>query len=101
HPLFDVNRQREEVRALARLHPALGRREHHRVARPDDDGAVCLLRELAALERDLAPADGLPDRGLALRGNRHLYVLHSAFAESGDLSQSPRERLAQITTLDG
>ncbi len=57
HALLDVDRQREEVRAFARLHPADGRREHHRLARADDDRAVCLLGELAALECDLGVAD--------------------------------------------
>ncbi len=53
HPLLDVDGEREEVRALARLHAALRGGEHHRLAGPHDDGAVGLLRELAGLERDL------------------------------------------------
>ena len=57
HALLDVDRQREEVRAFARLHPADGRREHHRLAGADDDRAVRLLGELAALECDLGVAD--------------------------------------------
>ena len=57
HALLDVDGQREEVRAFARLHPADGRREHHRLAGADDDRAVCLLGELAALECDLLAAD--------------------------------------------
>ena len=36
HALFDVDREREEVLALARLLPTLGRGEHHRVAGADD-----------------------------------------------------------------
>ena len=43
--------------ALARLHPALGRGEDHRVSRADDDGAVSLLGQLARLEGDLLAAD--------------------------------------------
>ena len=46
HPLFDVDGEREEVRALAGLHPALGRRQHHRVAGAHDHGAVGLLGQL-------------------------------------------------------
>src|SRR5581483_12436441 len=57
HPLLDVDRQREEVRALARLHPPLCGREHHRLARADDDRAVGLLGELARLEGDLLVTD--------------------------------------------
>ena len=53
HPLLDVDREREEVRALARLRAALRGREDHRVAGADDDCAVGLLGELARLERDL------------------------------------------------
>ena len=66
HPLLDVDGEREEVRAFARLHAALRRCEHHRVARADDDGAVGLLRELAGLERDLAAADVTETVGAAL-----------------------------------
>ena len=55
--LLDVDREREEVRAFARLRPAHGCREHHRVARAHDDGAVSLLGELACFERDLFSAD--------------------------------------------
>ena len=55
--LLDVDREREEVRAFARLRPAHGRREHHRVAGAHDDGAVRLLGELACLEGDLFSAD--------------------------------------------
>jgi hypothetical protein len=32
HALLDVDRERKEVCAFARLHPPLRRREHHRVA---------------------------------------------------------------------
>ena len=55
--LLDVDREREEVRSFACLRPAHGRREHHRVARAHDDGAVSLLGELACFERDLFSAD--------------------------------------------
>ena len=71
--------QREEVRALARLHPPLGGREHHRLAGADDDRAVSLLGELARLEADLLVADGQRDRGQAVvDGGRADPVLHSA-----------------------
>ena len=71
HALLDVDREREEVRALARLLPTHRRRQHHGLAAADDDGAVGLLCELAGLECDLLPADGRADRGLAFGGNRH------------------------------
>jgi hypothetical protein len=58
HALFDVNGEREEVRAFAGLHPPRGGREHHRLARADDDCAVGLLGELAGLERDVLVAHG-------------------------------------------
>ena len=56
-PLFDVDRQREEVRAFARLRPAHGGREHHCVAGAHHNRPVCLLGELAGLESDLFSAD--------------------------------------------
>ena len=56
-PLLDVDREREEVRAFARLRPADGRREHHRVAGAHHDRPVRLLGELAGLEGDLLAAD--------------------------------------------
>src|SRR4029077_5980086 len=71
HPLFDVDGEREEVCALARLHPSLRRREHHRVAGANDDGAVRLLRQLSGLERHFAPADSHADLGSAFGGNCH------------------------------
>ena len=61
HPLLDVHRQREEVRARARRLRAHRRHQHHRVPRADDDRAVGLLGQLAGLERDRRIAD--------LRGN--------------------------------
>jgi hypothetical protein len=87
HALFDVDSEREEVRAFARLHPALCRRQDHRVAGADDDGAIRLLRQLSGFERNLAPADRHADVGLALSGNCHQFFLHSALRESGDSSQ--------------
>src|SRR6266545_6278338 len=65
--------EREEVRALARLHPALRGRQHHRVAGTDDDGAVGLFRELSGLERDLAAADLDRDPGATFSGNSHVF----------------------------
>src|SRR5205085_12583506 len=79
----DVDGEREEVRALARLRPSLRRREHHRVSRADDDGAVRLLRELAALEDDLLAAHGHADRGPALGGNRHISYSSTLLARVG------------------
>jgi len=73
HPLLDVDGEREEVRSLARLRPPLRRRQHHRVSAADDDGAVRLLRELAALEGDLAPADVHAYPGDPLRCNAHFH----------------------------
>ena len=65
HALLDVDREREEVRAFARLRPALRRAEDDGVAGADDDCAVGLLRDLPRLERDLLAAD------LDGHGNRH------------------------------
>ena len=65
HPLLDVDGQREEVRAFARLRPALRRAEDDGLAAADDHGAVRLLRELPGLERDLLAAD------FDGHGNRH------------------------------
>ena len=72
HPLFDVDGEREEVGALAGLHPALGRRQHHRVAGAHDHGAVGLLGQLPRLERNLLPADLDRDSGRALYCDAHL-----------------------------
>jgi hypothetical protein len=73
--LLDVDREREEVRAFARLRPALSRREHHGVTAADDDCAVCLLCELAGLERDLPVAHGDADRCVTLgRDFRHSFA---------------------------
>ena len=58
HALLDVHGEREEVRAFAALHPPHGGRQDHRLACADDDGAVRLLRELAALEGHLLLAYG-------------------------------------------
>ncbi len=71
HPLFDVDREGEEVRALARFLSPHRRCEHHRLARARNHRAVGLLRELARFERDFLPADGHADHGLAFCGNRH------------------------------
>ena len=80
HPLLDVDREREEIGALARLGAPLGGREDHGVAGADDDCAVCLLGELAGLEGDVLAADGHGDgnRRRLLLGfdNAHLLFLH-------------------------
>ena len=74
HALFDVDGEREEVRSLACFWSALGRGQHHRVARADDDGAVGLLRELAGLEDDLLIANVHRDRLGALGGHSHVFL---------------------------
>ena len=74
HALFDVDGEREEVRPLACFWSALGRGQHHRVARADDDGAVSLLRELAGLEDDLLIADVHRNRHGALGGHSHVFL---------------------------
>ena len=74
HALFDVDGEREEVRSLACFRSALGRGQHHRVARADDDGAVGLLGELASLEDDLLIADVHRDRLGALGGHSHVFL---------------------------
>ena len=64
HPLLDVDREREEVRVRSRASGRPdGRREHHRLAGADDDGAVGLLGELARLEDDLLTAHVDGNRG--------------------------------------
>ncbi len=65
HALLHVDREREEVRAFARLRPALRRGEHDGSPTADDDCAVGLLGELARFERDFLAADLDGD------GNRH------------------------------
>src|SRR5262249_4294321 len=82
HPLLDVHGQREEVRALALLHPALRRREHHRLARADDDRAVRLLGELPRLQRNLGAADLDSDSRRLPTRITHAF-LHSSLARFG------------------
>ena len=57
HPLFDVDREREEVDPLAGLGTGAGG-EHLGLAVGDDDGAVGELGELAGLHRHVVRADG-------------------------------------------
>src|SRR5579862_53290 len=78
HPLLDVNGQGEEIRAFTRLRAPLRGGEHHRVAAPDDNGAVRLLRELARLEGDLLLSNLDGDPRQALGRDTHSIVLHSA-----------------------
>ena len=52
-----VDRQRQEIDALARGGRVAGGDEDHGVARAHDDGAVGLLRELAGFERQRARPD--------------------------------------------
>src|SRR5512133_490155 len=86
HALFDVDGEREEVRALARLRPPLCRGEHHRLARAHDDRAVRLLGELAGLEGDFLAAHGHADR-LRLTCWIHSF-LHSASVEEWRLGSA-------------
>ena len=72
HTLLDVHRQREEVRTLAGLGSPLRRGQHHRVARPDDHGAVGLLREVSGLEPDLTSSYGTRDRVPLGSNHRHV-----------------------------
>ena len=53
-----VDRQRQEVDALARVRRGAGGHEHHRVARAHDDGAVRLLGQPAGLDRQRLSPDG-------------------------------------------
>ena len=56
--LFDVDGQREEVEALARVLAGAGRREEHRLlVEVRGDGALRLLRETAGFEPDRAGAE--------------------------------------------
>ena len=56
--LFDVDRQREEVEAFARVLAGAGGREEHRLlVEVRGDGALRLLRETAGLEADGAGAE--------------------------------------------
>ena len=50
-----VDRQRQEVDALARVGRAAGRDEHDRIAEADDDRAAGLLGELAGFESRVLP----------------------------------------------
>src|SRR4029453_15864207 len=71
HALLDVDGEWEEIRALARLHPPLRCRQHHRVAQSDDPGAVGLLGQLAGLEAQLLTTDLHGDLGRACYCDAH------------------------------
>ena len=106
HALFDIDGQREEVRAFARLCPALRRAQYNGVARPDDDCAVGLLGELARFERDLLAADfdGHRDRhpsGMLGLDNAHIFYSSTVRVKGGSLSQPRVRGLAQTSTLLG
>ena len=49
-PLLDIDRQREEVHARAKVLGRIGRGEHLRAADGRHDGSLALRRELAGLE---------------------------------------------------
>ncbi len=87
HPLLDVDGEREEVCALARLGASLGCGEHHRVASADDDSAVRLLREMAGFEADLLGSDLDGDLRPAL--GRDTHQLSSTLLVEGGSSSQP------------
>ena len=87
HPLLDVDGEREEVCALARLGAPLGRGEHHRVATANDDGAVRLLREVAGFEADLLVPDLNGDLRPALGRDTH-QLSSTLLVEGGSSSQA-------------
>ena len=87
HPLLDVDGEREEVCALARLGAPLGCGEHHRVASADDDGAVRLLREMAGFEADLLVPDLDGDLRPALGRDTH-QLSSTLLVEGGSSSQT-------------
>src|SRR5581483_2065819 len=98
HPLLDVDGEREEVCALARLGASLGCGEHHRVASADDDGAVRLLREMAGFEADLLLSDLDGDLRPALGRDTH-QLSSTLLVEGGSSSQSNAAGLARTSTL--
>src|SRR5262249_43578229 len=87
HPLLDVDGEREEVCALARLRAPLGGGEHHRLASANDDGAVRLLREMAGFEADLLVPDLNGDLRPALGRDTH-QLSSTLLVEGGSSSQS-------------
>ena len=86
HALLDVDGQREEVGALARLGASLGGGEHHRVASADDDSAVRLLREMAGFEADLLVSHLDGDLRPALGRDTH-QLSSTVLVEGGSSSQ--------------
>ena len=74
HPLFDVDRQRKEVRVGPRIGATYCCREDHRLARAAEDRAVCLLGELARLEDDLLTAHLDGNRGYAPGNCAHIRI---------------------------
>ncbi len=93
HPLLDVDREREEIGALAGLRPSLGGRQDHRLARADDDGAVGLLGELAGLEADVLAAhrqgDGNRRRLLVGFDDTHLFSSSTELGEGWRFESAP------------
>jgi hypothetical protein len=75
HPFLDVHREREEVRAFARLRPPLRGREDHRVAGANDYRSVGLLGELPGLEAHVVLADGDVHRRLTGNHGAHMFCL--------------------------
>src|SRR5205814_6236936 len=101
HPLLDVDGEREEVCALARLGAPLGCGEHHRVASADDDSAVRLLREMAGFEADLLVPNLDGDLRPALGRDTH-QLSSTLLVEGGSSSQPVGLRLgglARTSTL--
>jgi hypothetical protein len=97
HPLLDVDGEREEVCALARLGAPLGCGEHHRVAATDDDCAVRLLREMAGFEADLLRSDLNGDLRPALGRDTH-QLSSTLLVEGGSSSQSNAGGFARTST---
>ena len=98
HPLLDVDGEREEVCALARLSAPLCCGEHHRVAATDDDCAVRLFREVAGLEADLLVSDLYGDVRPALGRDTH-QLSSTLLVEGGSSSQTVCSGLARTSTL--
>ena len=99
HPLFDVDRQREEVGAFAGLRASHCGGENHRLASANDDSAVRLLRELAGFEADLILSNLDGDLRPAFGRDTHK-LSSTVLVEGGSSSQAVgRGGLARTSTL--
>ncbi len=95
HPLLDVDRQREEVGALAGLRASHRGGENHRLARANDDCAVRLLRELAGFEADLLLSNLDGDLRPAIGRDTHK-LSSTVLVESGSSSQCDRAHSLEL-----